>query len=44
MIALLALALGIGYEQLAEARMMIEAFGDEYRNYMRMTGRFLPGF
>jgi protein-S-isoprenylcysteine O-methyltransferase Ste14 len=25
-----------------EERMMIEQFGDEYREYMRRTGRFLP--
>jgi protein-S-isoprenylcysteine O-methyltransferase Ste14 len=26
----------------AEERMMVATFGDEYRNYMRQTGRFLP--
>jgi len=25
-----------------EEQMMLEQFGDEYREYMRRTGRFLP--
>jgi protein-S-isoprenylcysteine O-methyltransferase Ste14 len=40
--------LGLGYSLLIveragrEERMMIDRFGDEYRTYMRRTGRFLP--
>jgi protein-S-isoprenylcysteine O-methyltransferase Ste14 len=25
-----------------EERMLLKEFGDEYRDYMRRTGRFLP--
>jgi protein-S-isoprenylcysteine O-methyltransferase Ste14 len=32
---------GISRVRIEEA-MMMEAFGDEYRAYMRRTGRFLP--
>jgi protein-S-isoprenylcysteine O-methyltransferase Ste14 len=28
----------------AEEKMMINTFGDQYRNYMQKTGRFLPKF
>jgi protein-S-isoprenylcysteine O-methyltransferase Ste14 len=27
---------------LPEERMMLEQFGDEYREYMKRTGKFLP--
>jgi protein-S-isoprenylcysteine O-methyltransferase Ste14 len=27
-----------------EERMMLEAFGDEYKAYMQRTGRYLPKF
>jgi protein-S-isoprenylcysteine O-methyltransferase Ste14 len=27
-----------------EERLLIERFGDEYRNYMKTTGKFIPRF
>jgi protein-S-isoprenylcysteine O-methyltransferase Ste14 len=27
-----------------EEKMMIEQFGDEYKKYMQITGRFFPKF
>jgi protein-S-isoprenylcysteine O-methyltransferase Ste14 len=27
-----------------EEKMMLEQFGDEYKKYMQMTGRFFPRF
>lgn len=41
--ALLALSLLLARTPIEEAK-LIEQFGDEYRNYMRRTGRFLPRF
>ena len=43
--ALLALAVaiaGYSYRVRVEERVLLEAFGDEYREYMRQSGRFLP--
>ncbi len=39
-IAVLSIAIRIPKEE----EMLIERFGDDYRNYMKRTGRFLPGF
>jgi protein-S-isoprenylcysteine O-methyltransferase Ste14 len=33
---------GFSYRIRVEERAMLEAFGDEYRNYMHHTGRYLP--
>jgi protein-S-isoprenylcysteine O-methyltransferase Ste14 len=35
---------GLMYRVPKEEQMLIEAFGDEYRDYMKRTGRFLPKF
>jgi protein-S-isoprenylcysteine O-methyltransferase Ste14 len=43
--AMLALAIalaGYSYRVRVEERAMLEVFGDEYRNYMLRTGRFIP--
>jgi len=37
-------AAGLLYRVPKEEQMMVEAFGDEYRNYMKRTGRFFPKF
>jgi protein-S-isoprenylcysteine O-methyltransferase Ste14 len=39
---LLAYALTMTVRTPKEERMMIEAFGDDYRAYMKRTGRYLP--
>jgi len=41
---ILAIAMGPFFNRVAsrEETMMIELFGDEYRNYMQRTGRFFP--
>jgi len=38
--ALVAIFLGLRVQR--EEQMMVERFGDEYREYMKRTGRFLP--
>jgi protein-S-isoprenylcysteine O-methyltransferase Ste14 len=43
--AILAMAVtlaGFSYRVRVEERAMLEAFGDDYRNYMHHTGRYLP--
>lgn len=35
---------GLFYRIPMEEKMMIEAFGDEYKDYMKRTGRFFPKF
>jgi protein-S-isoprenylcysteine O-methyltransferase Ste14 len=35
-------AAGYSYRVRVEERAMLEAFGEEYREYMRRSGRFLP--
>ena len=35
---------GLLYRVPKEEQMMIEAFGDEYKDYMKRTGRFFPKF
>jgi len=36
--------LGLKWRVPKEEQMMIEAFGDEYRDYMKRTGRYFPRF
>ena len=41
-LALTIVLLGYSYRVNVEEQAMLEAFGDEYREYMRRTGRFFP--
>jgi protein-S-isoprenylcysteine O-methyltransferase Ste14 len=36
--------LGLLWRVPKEEQMMIETFGDEYKDYMKRTGRFFPKF
>jgi protein-S-isoprenylcysteine O-methyltransferase Ste14 len=36
--------LGLIWRVPKEEQMMIEAFGEEYKDYMKRTGRFFPKF
>ena len=42
-LALLAMSILLASRVEGEEAMLLERFGDEYRAYMRRTGRFLPG-
>jgi protein-S-isoprenylcysteine O-methyltransferase Ste14 len=43
-VLLVAISIAVLYARISkEEVMMVEQFGDEYREYMKRTGRFLPG-
>jgi len=44
LVIVLAMVPGLYVRMRKEEQMMIEEFGDEYRDYMKQTGRLLPRF